>query len=504
MTQNPATAADLGHLPARRLMGWPELTSLCVAFATLVMIVSGSIWLAERTGDALSLALSLEHRRAVSRQLLIEVQTAETGQRGFLLTGKEGYLAPYDAARRDIPALIGDLGESDATEAGLIARLRHAIDGKMSELTDTVASFLAGHPDAAMARVQTGEGEQLMTTIRELTASIGRDEGAALIIQVDLVQSRRRMLVAVEIAGLLVVLLMAALIAFGIRSYVLAMRASGRSLSLSNERLVEANQGLDEQVRDRTADLQTANDEIQRFAYIVSHDLRAPLVNIMGFTSELEQATALLRQHAATHQASADVLEAAEADIPEAIGFIKASTGKMDRLINAILHLSREGRRVMAAERLDMTELCQDIVAALRHQAMEKGAEVTVGSVPSLWGDRVAVEQVFTNIIDNALKYLKPGRPGQIRVEGRLESGMARFDIIDNGRGIAGRDHERVFELFRRAGDQSVPGEGIGLAHVRALVRRMGGSIDYESALDVGTTFTVWLPQKPKSVEDSH
>ncbi len=75
-----------------------------------------------------------------------------------------------------------------------------------------------------------------------------------------------------------------------------------------------------------------------------------------------------------------------------------------------------------------------------------------------------------------------------------MEDGLARFDIADNGRGIAARDHERVFELFRRAGDQTVPGEGIGLAHVRSLVRRIGGSIDCESALDEGTTFIIRLP----------
>lgn len=150
---------------------------------------------------------------------------------------------------------------------------------------------------------------------------------------------------------------------------------------------------------------------------------------------------------------------------------------------------------MLAPERLDMEALCREIAATLRHQALERGAEVEIGELPDLVSDRVAIEQVFTNVIDNALKYLKPGRPGRVRISGVMEDGMARFDIADNGRGIAPRDHERVFELFRRAGDQDVPGEGIGLAHVRALVLRLGGNIACNSQVDAGTTFTIRLPR---------
>ena len=247
----------------------------------------------------------------------------------------------------------------------------------------------------------------------------------------------------------------------------------------------------------RTADLTAANEEIQRFAYIVSHDLRAPLVNIMGFTSELEQAAGTLGQHAMLADAPAAVREAVQADIPEALRFIKSSTSKMDRLINAILKLSREGRRVLAPEHLDMAGLLATMTESMRHQMTQKEAAIEIGALPDIVADRFAVDQIFSNVIENALKYLKPGRPGVISVRGQSEGAMARYDIADNGRGIAERDYERVFELFRRAGDQSVPGEGIGLAHVRALVRRLGGQIECRSTLDVGTTFTIRLPLVP-------
>jgi signal transduction histidine kinase len=190
----------------------------------------------------------------------------------------------------------------------------------------------------------------------------------------------------------------------------------------------------------------------------------------------------------------ADVREASQEDLPEAIRFIQTSTAKMDRLITAILRLSREGRRVLAPERLDMANLLGGILDSVRHQADAAGAELSLGAVPPIVADRLAVEQVFSNLIENALKYPAAGRPARITVEGKREGRFARFEVRDNGRGIAERDRERIFELFRRAGVQDTAGEGIGLAHVRALLRRMGGSIDCESVIDMGSTFIVRLP----------
>jgi signal transduction histidine kinase len=103
---------------------------------------------------------------------------------------------------------------------------------------------------------------------------------------------------------------------------------------------------------------------------------------------------------------------------------------------------------------------------------------------------------VLSNLIENAVKYLKPGRPGQITVRGHQVGGRVIYEVQDNGRGIDPKDHERIFELFRRSGVQDQPGEGIGLAHVRALAYRLGGLITCESALDQGATFRLSLPAK--------
>ena len=107
---------------------------------------------------------------------------------------------------------------------------------------------------------------------------------------------------------------------------------------------------------------------------------------------------------------------------------------------------------------------------------------------------RLALEQIFANLIDNAIKYRRSDEPLQVLVRGRSNSTHAIYDVSDNGRGIDSGDHQRVFELFRRSGKQDRPGEGIGLAHVRALVRRLGGAMELKSELGKGSTFTVILP----------
>jgi signal transduction histidine kinase len=183
-------------------------------------------------------------------------------------------------------------------------------------------------------------------------------------------------------------------------------------------------------------------------------------------------------------------------EFDECLSFIKSSIGKMDRLIAAILTLTREGRREFKPERIDVHELIEGIAETVAHQAEEANATIFIEQLPEIVSDRLALEQAFSNLIDNALKYLKPGVPGEIRVTGRQKSGYIVYEVTDNGRGIEQKDHQRIFDLFRRAGAQDRPGQGIGLAHVRALVRRMGGTLSVSSEPDQGSTFTVMLPTR--------
>jgi PAS domain S-box-containing protein len=290
---------------------------------------------------------------------------------------------------------------------------------------------------------------------------------------------------------------------FGTCTDIHDLRQAQDALRESRERALrteEETRRLASILAERVTELDAANEEIQRFAYIVSHDLRAPLVNVMGFTSELEGAQAEIeRFYRNVRQADSNLISpetraAIESDLPEAIGFIRSSTVKMDKLIRAILKLSREGRRVLAPEPIDMAQLLEAQRHSVAHQLHERSAILLIEPLPDLTSDRLAIEQIFGNLIDNAVKYLHPSRPGRIAVRGRHLGANVIYEIEDNGRGIDPKDFERIFDLFRRSGVQDQQGEGIGLAHVRALVRRLGGTISVSSRLGEGSTFTVVLP----------
>ena len=449
------------------------LAAMAVGIFLLFCIAAASVWQADADQHSLRRSQALRQQLAAAGDILLAVREAEAGQRGFLLTLDPAYLVPMLRSEAALPDQLARMATARPSDERVI-QLRQMIGAKMAELQRTVALAKAGQLDAALAVVRDNSGLAEMRVIRTLAMALEAELEAMLAKRMAAVNRGGQRLVGIDVAGLALLALLAGLAANGVRRTLETLREAQRLTSQAHDMLQRNNDHLDETVRARTAALTAANEEIQRFAYIVSHDLRAPLVNVMGFTGELEQAAATLAAYAAAADAPADVREAVSADIPEALRFIKSSTVKMDGLINAILHLSREGRRVLAAERLDMDAVFASMADSMAHQASSRGAEVVIGPVPDLVGDRLAMEQVFGNVIDNALKYLQPGRPGLVR--------------------IAPKDFERVFELVRRAGDQAVPGDGIGLAHVRALLRRLGGTIDCRSTLGVGTTFVICLP----------
>jgi PAS domain S-box-containing protein len=257
----------------------------------------------------------------------------------------------------------------------------------------------------------------------------------------------------------------------------------------------------EEQLKRYAAELEQSNEEVKNFAYIVSHDLRVPLVNLKGYTSELHSAlevvgpameTALPHLNEDKRSALAMALHE---DVPEALEFITNSVSRMDSFINSVLILSRLGRRELKPEPIDMNALVQASLENLSHQIQERGTTVTIGSLPQVVADRTAMEQIVGNILGNAVKYLDPERPGQIEVTAQTNNGEQIFRIRDNGRGIAQEDMHKVFAPFRRAGKQDTPGEGMGLAYVQTLVRRHNGRIWCESELGEGTTFTFTFSQ---------
>jgi signal transduction histidine kinase len=475
------------------------IAAFLIGLAALGAIVATTFWLVSETGTYTRLSMAIRLQRAALVDLRILLQDTETGQRGFLLTGEETYLAPYDEARRRLAAQIELVRTRLAgvpEDAAAVARVVEIISGKLTEMQQTIELVQAGRRDEALAIVRTDRGRVLMEEARRLFESMVANAEQRIADSVARQQATIKWLYWVTLLGALVIVAVVAGATWMAVVYTRQLVAAQREV----EALAA---GLEERVRERTADLGRANEEIQRFAYIVTHDLRAPLVNIMGFTSELEASLASIRAWfdkagvPADDPIAEDARLAAVEDAPEALGFIRSSTRKMDGLINAILKLSREGRRTLRPERIDLGALFEAAADSIRHQVVEAGGEIEIApGLPTVVSDRLALEQVFGNLLDNAVKYRSPERPIRIRVGARPEPGQRLVvEVEDNGRGIAAHDHDRVFDLFRRSGTQDQPGEGIGLAHVRAMVRNLGGDITLASQLGRGTTMKVDLPR---------
>jgi signal transduction histidine kinase len=282
--------------------------------------------------------------------------------------------------------------------------------------------------------------------------------------------------------------------------------ADQAAIAISNAQLYEEVRRyateLEQRVNESTTELREANEEVRRFAYIVSHDLRAPLVNIKGFAAELHTSVKTLQ--GAFEQVSAHLTEeqqhsvslALREEVPEALAFIDSSVSRMDRLISAILQLARLGQRELKLEAIDMNDLVHELLQSEAYQVTKRLIKVTVDPLPGVVADRTAMEQIVGNILSNAVLYLDPARPGRIAFFGQQGERENTYHIRDTGRGISEEDRDKVFDLFRRAGHQDVPGEGMGLVYVQTLVRRHGGRIWFDSEVGVGTTFSFTISNR--------
>lgn len=475
---------------------------LLVGLLALLGIIGSNIWLVERSQGYFDEVVEARVARRVAVDLRSQLQDLETGQRGFIITLDPSYLEPFNAALPLVDEQILRLREilepyPEAREP--LETLEADIRFKIGELTRTIAETRAGNRDAAIAQINTNEGKQAMDRIRAFVDGLVEAVDNRLTEGVANQRDTLNALRWISIIGGVVILAVVSGAMWAVFSYT-------KELSLARREVEQANSGLEERVRERTADLGKANEEIQRFAYIVTHDLRAPLVNIMGFTSELETSISVLRSYMESKPAEEDpyfteAREAATEELPEAISFIRAATRKMDGLINAILKISREGRRQLKPELVDIREVAETSASAVHHQLADNGGQIeTDVRIGKLVTDRLSIEQVLGNLLDNAIKYQEPDRPLKVAIRAKHAPGnRVEIEVEDNGRGIADTDHERVFELFRRSGKQSQPGEGIGLAHVRTMIRSLGGDVTLRSTFGQGTTFIINLPRDLRS-----
>ncbi|KAG0163262.1 hypothetical protein DFQ30_000456 [Apophysomyces sp. BC1015] len=263
---------------------------------------------------------------------------------------------------------------------------------------------------------------------------------------------------------------------------------------------------MNEHLRERT-------QENEMFIYSVSHDLRAPLVNLQGFSRELSLACESLREiltrSALTEAQRRRLARIVDQDIVEALRFLQTAVMRSASIIDALLRLSRAGRVEYRPQQVDLQAVAARVVDAMRDSIKSRGVTVKTHPLPSAWGDPTAVEQVFANLVSNAVNYLDPDRPGEIEIGTRPNPvgvhSLRIYYVRDNGYGIPVSALSKLFTAFQRLHGGMVKGEGegegIGLALVRRVVERHGGNVWAESTEGIGSTFYLSLPESSAAHE---
>lgn len=273
-------------------------------------------------------------------------------------------------------------------------------------------------------------------------------------------------------------------------------------------RIVTERKRMEEELRHYADELKRANEEIKSFTYIVSHDLKAPLINLKGFSRELESAIEKINSNLAlvvphlSPQNKEEIEAALTNDIPQSMEFINSSVTRIDNLIKAILKLSRLGRRELVFEKVNMKKIIDVTLKSIAHQIEEGKIKVEIKELPDVTADQTSMEQILGNLLDNATKFLDPKRSGRIEISGERGYNETTFYVKDNGRGIRKEDFDRIFQIFHKAGRDDRPGEGMGLAYVKTMVERHEGRIWCVSEPDVGTTFIFTISHKLALTKD--
>jgi signal transduction histidine kinase len=436
------------------------------------------------------------------------------GTRGLVFDVAPASAGRYEAALRRMPAQLEELRElvsDNPIQGPRIAELAGRIDAFLGWVADEDRLVRSGDRDRARAGLD--RGSQLLEAVRTTIDAVGGEEQGLDRQRMErLRSSAARQVWTLVVGGAAIVistLILALLFLQGIIRRLGVLRdnarrfADGKPLNPPLSGRDEVTE-VDRAFHDMADDLGQEKQENEMFVYSVSHDLRSPLVNLQGFSEELSLSCRDLRELFRRDDVPEPVrrrgLQLMDRDIEESVRFIQAAVGRLARIIDALLRLSRAGRVEYQWQEVDLAATVGKVVDALHDTITAKGARVAVGELPPALGDPTALEQVFANLIGNAVQYLDPGRPGRIEIDvagpdgPSLPPGLRAYRVRDNGLGIPESYHQRMFTAFSRFHAGVAQGEGIGLALVRRMVERHGGRIWLESAPGVGTTFFVALP----------
>ena len=277
------------------------------------------------------------------------------------------------------------------------------------------------------------------------------------------------------------------------------------------EKIQKLNSILEQKVEDRNKTilqqntaLKRKNEELEQILYAASHDLRTPLISIQGFSEELKlSCESLVKEASSPDGAAASRLdEIVNGEIKFALNYIINGSKRMESLLEALLRISRMGRESLQIKRLDMNELISNVKMNLEYQLNEAGAELAVKKLQACYADENQFQQVFTNLISNAIKYRDPSRKCVITISSEADNEFTRYSVADNGIGIEPEHLARVFHAFYRVDDEFSEGEGVGLAIVSRALDLHNGRAYASSEYGKGSIFTIEVPNDIKQIQE--
>ncbi|WP_339721126.1 ATP-binding protein [uncultured Paraglaciecola sp.] len=483
------------QLRQKRLLDNSLPTWLLIALIVLCLI-AGNAYLAIRTIGALSTTQHQLYQTSESMMALnnlhISVLSAETGQRGYLLTEIDDYLKPYRRALEAVSAQMDIVKKQTFQHAqadSKIDSLLNISNKKISELETTVGLALVNNEKRAIGLIMTGRGRNWYTEILSLINELQQAEIAFRDSQYEkLLKIQKEAKITFIISGIISALLLLGML-------VLARINIGNEGKLRKS-LEQQNDKLAEQVKIRTKELTVYSEELSRsnreledFAFVASHDLQEPLRKIRAFGDRLMS----------TYEHE---LEGKGVDY---ITRMKLAAERMSNLINDLLEFSRITTRGKEFIDVDMQAVIADILSDLEIAIEESHSQITVDELPIVKGDKGQMYQLFLNLLSNAIKFRKPDVAPQISIKytqsesyDALTERAVKWHVItltDNGIGFEQEFADKIFVPFQRLhGRSEYKGTGIGLAVCRRIVERHGGTISAKSELSKGSVFTLTLP----------
>ena len=454
-----------GIAVARQAMGesarrWWGLAALLIAALLLVVnavIVNVSLGSLGQSRDAVARTNSILR---YTNELQAALRAAEAGQRHYFRTGETQSLTRYEQAVRRIPAQIGLL-EATTQHPPQIARLNQIV-----QRVDARLAQLAARAGGTAAPSTTGVEEELVDGMDMMFERFKRSQRQRLANLVSLETQRARQTTIAAAASAFLSLFSAIL---GI--YLIFRQRTA-------DTIIRYSIALEEQVEERTRDLREVNRELDAFAYTISHDLRAPLRAIHGYSDALIE----------------DYGELLPEEGRRFAGAMTAAALRMDTLIEDILAYTRMARRELTLTIVSLDDLVERARRDLLAVATKSPTVEVRHPLGLVVGHAAVLRQVIDNLLSNALKFVGHGTEACVVVRSERMETCRRLWIEDNGIGIAPGHQDRIFEPFERLhGIEAYPGTGIGLAIVRRGMERMGGQWGLESELGGGSRFWIDL-----------